>query len=502
MKQHIITFALGCMLLGGVSSCSLDYKPESSLTYNGMWDTETGARAVHTGVVSRFRDYNHTMYVLGETRADIWGGTTIESPAYIDLMRNEFSATNAPFGDWAGFYGYLHQLNDLIVNLPQVHFTNDRVKHNFMAQAYGMRAYVYYTMLRTWGDVVITDKAINGNDLENAEALRRKRNSKEEVMAQILHDIKASLDEYENSADSWKGSTYWSKAATLTLKGDVLLWKGEVMNGGKADFAEAKKALEGVKGYELVKDWKKLWGQANEDNKEFIFAFDYAKDQKSNFYSSFTSRSIDVANSVDLEGEPLAQYGFSGGNRFGPSKYTLKTLFDTENDARQWTFLLAFDNHNKHAIEDAIEGDASYRGAILRKFYGILDSDGKRKHYANVPLYRYADVVLMLAEAKNNLGENPEEEINAIRQRAIGDDYPKFVAGTKLENKKAILNERFKEFIGEGKRWWDLVRAGDGLLYDYVSTMKASEPFRIYLPLPQGMIDDDPEFVTQTEGYE
>ncbi len=110
-------------------------------------------------------------------------------------------------------------------------------------------------------------------------------------------------------------------------------------------------------------------------------------------------------------------------------------------------------------------------------------------------------MILLLAEAKTQLGEDPSAEINQIRERALGKGYTPYVNASKIENKKAILNERLKEFIGEGKRWWDLVRMGDDLVYEYVKTMDKAKPYMIYYPISSGMIADDPDNIKQTEGY-
>ncbi len=499
MKKYILAIAVAVATL---SSCNLDLKPESELSYNGIWDTEAGARSVHIGVVSKLRDYNYTLFAMGEMRSDIWGGLTIESPSAENLMRNEFSATNAPFGDWGHFYGYIHQLNDFIENAPKVQFANKAEQDNLLAQAYGMRAFVYYTMLKAWGDVIISTSPVDSEQIQNPESLRRPRDSKKKVMAQVLRDIDESLKLYANTSDKWHNSSvYWSKAASQVLKGDALLWKGEVLKGGEADFRAAKEVLSKIQGYSLVDDYMKLWGEANERNSEFIYAFDYQKNQKSNFYSSFTARSVDVLSYFDLANQSLAPYEFSGGNRYGASFSTIKTLWEDNGDARQKSFILVYAENKPHDVAKVDEKNSSFKTTILRKFFGRKDADGSRKFYANVPVYRYADVVLLLAEAKAQLGEDPSPEINKIRKRAMGAGFTPYTNGSKLENKKAILKERLKEFIGEGKRWWDLVRMGDDLVYEYVKTLDKTKPYLIYYPISRGMIAEDPDNIKQTVGY-
>ena len=108
------------------------------------------------------------------------------------------------------------------------------------------------------------------------------------------------------------------------------------------------------------------------------------------------------------------------------------------------------------------------RGVMLTKYVG--STAGTTQIYDNdFPIYRYADVLLLLAEAKTKLGEDPSAEINAIRQRAYGNTFTPHVNGDQTANMNAILNEYLREFIGEGKRWWALRRAGDSYVYANIS---------------------------------
>jgi hypothetical protein len=202
----------------------------------------------------------------------------------------------------------------------------------------------------------------------------------------------------------------------------------------------------------------------------------------------------------DDSGNSMSGYVINGASRYGPTNKTL-LLIDDVNDSRRNTFLRLYSDGAVHI--PYVADEESYQGAVLNKFLGIVDIDGSRKDYNNVPLYRYADVVLMLAEAKNNLNQDPSAEINAVRKRAYGENYGGpyiYTNGTQAANAKAILDERMKEFIGEGKRWWDLVRAGGSFLFDEVATMNPAEAYKIYYSISQSMLADDSE-LEQTEGY-
>ncbi len=493
MKKLIILLA-GVIML---NACELDLQPESQLTYNGFWESEEAVKAAHTGIMAAYRGYAGTFFQMGELRSDVWGGNTIESPYGTDLIENNISSTVVHFSNWANLYGFIHYLNDFIKNAPDVTFARPSDLDHLLGQVHGIRAHAYYTMVRAWGDVPITTEPLLEVDLVK---LKKKRSPKSEVMQLIKSDIAKSLEYFGDDNTLWLGrNVFWSKGATLALKGDVYLWSGKVLGGGNADFTEAMTALEAITGFELV-TWDKLWGQGNENNKEFIFAFDYQKDQASNFYGNFTGRAVDIRPMFDDSGNAMTGYVINGASRYGPTDKTL-LLIDDLNDARRNTFLRLYSDGAGHI--PYVAGESTYQGAVLNKFLGIVDVDNLRKDYNNVPLYRYADVLLMLAEAKNNLSQDPSLEINAVRQRAYGANYGVpyiYTNGTQAENAKAILDERMKEFIGEGKRWWDLVRAGGTFVFDEVATMNPGEAYKIYYSISQGMLADDSELI-QTEGY-
>lgn len=490
MKKLHYIFVL--LLSGLISSCELDLEPESTLTYNGFWNTEEAARAAHVGLYASFRDYHFTLWGMGEIRSDIWGGPTVESPSSVDLINQNISATNVPYANWANFYGLLHRINDFLYNIEAVEFTDQQQKQHMIGQVYGLRAYVYYTMLKTWGGVPLTTEPLIDVD---PSQLAKGRASREEVMDQIQSDIASSLAAFGDNDAFYQGKrTYWSKAASLILKGDVYIWSGNLLGGGTQDFQQAKQALEQVQqmGFSLVESYEDLWGEENENNPEFIFKLDYTQDQASNFYSGqFTGRSTEINALFDKDGNSMQDFITNGGNRYGPSDKIRTILDDPLDDRGEATFIQLY----------GVEGD--YQASVLKKFLGVTEA-GQRLSNNDVPIYRYADAVLLLAEAKNHLGEDPSAQINQIRARAYGADYDPalhaYSDGSFEENANAILEERLKEFIGEGKRWWDLRRAGPEFVYQEIENMDPSVSYKLELPITQSMLGNNP-LLEQTSGY-
>ena len=500
MKKYIYIL-LAAITLGACES-ELELSSPSQLTAAGFWDTEEGAITAHTGIYTNLRSSAGNFWLLGEVRSDIWGGRTYESPANESLIQSNITESTAPFGGWAGIYTNIHRVNDFLANVPNVTFVNEDDKNHLLGQAYGIRALYYYTLLKTWGDVPIILEPLTTVD---PSSLSKARSSEAEVMAQVKSDIAASLSAFGSSDGFFQGSKiFWSKAATLALKGDVFIWSGNLLGGGSADFTEAKTALQQIAGLgiNLENSISNLWGVSNEGNDEFIFAMQYKRDEASNIYNSLTGRSTEINAQWNDAGESMSSFVIAGANRYGQSEKTLLLLDDNDDDRKDATFIRLYIDDNGGAGY-ASYNESAYYGSIFNKFLGQVI--GTERVFENdVPVYRYADVLLLLAEAKNQLGEDPSGEINQIRARAYGDNYMPathgYTNGSKTENANAILEERYKEFIGEGKRWWDLRRAGDNFVYDNIQYISPSESHLLKLPITVDMIGRNP-LLDQTDGY-
>lgn len=177
-------------------------------------------------------------------------------------------------------------------------------------------------------------------------------------------------------------------------------------------------------------------------------------------------------------------------------------LDDNDDDRKDATFIRLYTDNNG-GVGYASYNEPAYYGSIFNKFLGKVDGT-QRIFESDVPVYRYADVLLLLAEAKNLLGEDPSGEINQIRERAYGANYNPaihaYTNSSQTDNANAILDERYKEFIGEGKRWWDLRRAGDSYVFDNISFISSSNSHLLLLPITEGMIGRNP-LLQQTAGY-
>ena len=243
---------------------------------------------------------------------------------------------------------------------------------------------------------------------------------------------------------------------------------------------------------ELTSDYAKIFDYNNKFNGELLFCLNYQKNEaENNFYSNCWCHQGDVPLHIDEETDAILNP--CSGQGIATPTPELRNAFDADDTRKAGTLFEVY------AIEE--DGSRTYNTSIVLKGKGMVEN-GKRYYMNHVILYRYADVILMRAEAKNALGMDPTEEINMIRERAYGDKFEehKFTAGSKEYNDEVILEERLKEFSFECKRWFDLVRFDK--VFDKVPSLKdkKGQDYLKWFPISLGTISVE-HLVEQNPGW-
>lgn len=503
MKATKLILTLG--LCSALASCQQqlgEVTPQTSLNQQLALTDANAAMTLYTGVYASLRTYHGTLVSLGEMRSDLWADglfTESEDAGLKQYWSHNINATNVPANNWGGFYTLIDRINTVIKLFPQAPLS-DAQRNAALAEMHGLRAYVYYTLLRTWGGVPITTEPVAA--VGSLTDLYRERSTPEAVMTLIKSDLEQSLSLFAGNNAFTTKRVYWNRAATLTLKGDVFLWSGTHLGGGSADFTTAKTALEEVKALPtlgLQANYADVFDPTKEvNNREIIFALSFEKNESvQSAYSSFLVNSTQAGTLV-LDPVPgpgvavnVAYPLVAGASRVGFSSEMLSRLSDASDTRMRATF---------RAMYRTTAGNPA-AGILLTKFIGRVDA-GLQLYDNDFPVYRFADVLLLLAEANTKLGGDPSAEINALRARAYGSGYKPVVNGSQQANLDAILEEYLREFIGEGKRWWALRRAGDAYVFKNVRSqyLPSAQAYKLVLPVSVTMLNTDPK-LTQTPGY-
>ena len=408
-----ISFSLlGLVLL--LSACSKKLEevvPQDAISKDLVLKDPDAAMTLYHGAYGLFRSYTGTFFQLGEMRSDIWvDGLFTESVdgGFQNQYRHNISTLNVPFTNWAGFYNLIYNLNNIIKVFPQTPVSQD-VKNKVLAEIHGMRAYVYYTMVRTWGPIPLNTEPIE--TIVNATDTYKPRTQPDSVMMLIKADIEKSLELFGSSNAIPSGKRVnWNRVATQVLKGDVYIWSATHMGGGNADLTTAKTALEEIKSMQgaslnLNANYAHTFDPTRKtNNPEIIFAVNYELGQATmGLFGSFLVNAIQ-ANTLSLAQAPTpsvsSAYPYvNGANRIGFNQAMITRLTSGSPDQRiSNTFRIMYSNTPPHSI----------RGSLLIKYIG--STSGTTQIYNNdFPIYRYADVLLLLAEAKAKLGESPSD---------------------------------------------------------------------------------------------
>ena len=527
MKKILYTICLAAAPLFFQACDNLDLSPIDYNASGNYWQNETQVKGFVDGLHNDLRSQLNQQYLeYGELRGEIQKtsanlcGPNSKMGNYII---NSISESLTLKSNWGGFYSKILQVNLMIEQLENgCAFLSDSKRNYYKGVAYGLRAYYYFWLYRSYGGVPLelTVKVTQGS--VSAADLYMERASAEETLNQIKTDVNASLSAFDASSDKSANYYYWSKDASLMLKGEVYLWSAKVTTddpkaphtatGSTEDLTTAKNALNQLTGYSLESDFGKLFSKSGKkNNKEVILSLYMDKDEATSglFKTYFYHPGFNGTIVVDEEGNELGQDPLNllgSALQYEEYKRTLVDSYDKADGRRAATF---FEFYRKE--------DLAF-GCNMLKFFGHSDASA---HYydADIHLYRYADAILMLAEIENALTGKCATYINQIRERAYGENWSNefaYVDGDYAANELAILKERDKEFVGEGKRWFDLLRLHDANKQPLVFAAeagyaeegmeqlpvldKATESYKILWPIESSLMGADP-LLTQTVNY-
>lgn len=496
MKTFIKNFSLSCLLVAALSiapSCTdqLELTPVSSITAAGFWVNEENANGALNGMYVRFRDEaSNNLFFWGEARSETLSYGLQASEGRERYFENSLDP-NFAGPTWLRLYTIIHDANLIIKYVPGITFTNPANKNNMLAQAYSMRAYVYFVMAKTWGGVPLVTEPTEGYD---AETTFKQRASLGEVFNLIKTDLDLALELFPNN-NLGQSKALWSKPAAQMLKGEVYLWTGKKTGGGQQDLTTALSALNeasSAAGLALLPDFDGIFRYNRKGNAEILFAVRFLDlEGGANYNNSLYIRDDEIPAGINPIAKALIGQG-GGLNRMAPSEIVRNAF--SEKDQRKDATFVSINIPNT-------SGDTSYYGSAVLKYRGFVDPSGRR-FIDDVIIYRYADLLLQIAEAKNALGQDPSQEINQVRQRAYGTSFPefRFVNGTQATNDEAILQERLLELSFEGKRWWDLIRFDKAFTKVPSLQNRANQRHLELWPISLGTISLNSK-ITQNPGY-
>lgn len=444
---------------------TLDIAPVSSISSASFFKTENDVKGANYGMYIKLRnETSFNSFALGELRGETVTSGLAGTGGYDRYYQNTVDANIAtPQITWTGYYSIVNAANLIIKYALGATFSSETSRNDYLAQAYTMRAYIYFLMTKTWGELPLKTEPLEDY---NIEAVQVARSSHAEVFNLIKADLDKALQLF--SANTFQtGRNLWSKPSANALKADVYLWTAKKLNGGAADFTKALDACTAVQTADasLLPVFSTIFDYNNKGNKEILMAVNYVTVQSVDNYFFNGWLSVTTAYVATTDPADKAAVGQFGGNNIWSPSALVRSQFTTDDQRKNATFLEVYN-------VNPTTGAKTLFGSVINKGDGTVVS-GTRFFADDIILYRLADVLLLKAEAKNALGQDPSTEINLVRQRAYGTAFAAhiFQKGTQDANDVAILKERLFELAYEGKRWWDLVRFGKA--FDLVPSLQS-----------------------------
>lgn len=411
-------------------SCNnwLESLPPNGLIREEFWQSKEDVEAVLMAAYELFASMDRTLFLQGELRGDLLFGGSNQPSRERSIAENNIYPDNN-YCDWTPYYKIINHCNEVIKNAPLVQgidntFTDFR-KQSLMAEAYFIRSLAYFYLVRIYNEVPLV---LEPSETDNSDFYIPK-STESEVLNKVVIDLK----QYREFAPSGGFSTIIenkgraSKPAFDALLADIALWRFEYDK-----VLEHVEKIENSGEIELMKggEWFQIFNPGNSIEGIFEFQFDGNLNQRNGTFG-LTQR-------------------FS--NLYFPSQKATE-MFGKENANE----LVRGENASIAKI-----GEDDF---IIWKYVGQFPDgqsfrSGNDQYSCNWIVYRYADVLLMKAEALSQTGRYAEALaiLNKIRERA--NLQPKNIVFNAAAFEDAIMEERALEFAYEGKRWFDLLRLG------------------------------------------
>jgi starch-binding outer membrane protein, SusD/RagB family len=421
-KFNIYNKLVILLLMGAVSltSCNdwLTVEPDDELIKDKFWQKTADVEGALAATYNAMRGATLKSLILGECRADLATFTGADFSNYALIAASNISPTNGAV-QWREYYSAINLANTLM-HFNKVVYEKDKTFTKKMmdgvdAEALYIRSLAYFYLVRLWKDVpLVLEPSIS--DTTN---LYLAKSTEKEVTQQIINDLLKAKDMAYTT--EFQGSSYFygraNKYSIMALLADVYLWDEQYQKS--IDYCDSI-INSGLYGLEEANTFFRIYYPGNSPV-EAIFEFQF--DDK-----------------LDNQGNPIYD--------------NLITTYGTTNvsiNAQKFSLLMHIDDARRFKTRGAVW---KYRG---KDAAGTVARSSTEKD-ANWIIHRYADVLLMKAEASIELDRF--DIANAIISETLGRAaMPYTHTNDKEILRKTLLDERAREFMLEGKRWFDVLRA-------------------------------------------
>ncbi|WP_423148491.1 RagB/SusD family nutrient uptake outer membrane protein [Rubrolithibacter danxiaensis] len=490
--KYITPYTLAATLLLSMPACKdfVELTPISTTTASNAYNTASDAEAALVGVYDSFSQeyYIWDNVIASDVISDNYyaGGDNAD---IIAIDKLDISPTNGRlFANWTQLYNAIAKANLVLEKVPAIKDPNlDARREQILGEAAFLRAYHYYQLVNLFGGVPLITAPVSSTE---PSATNIPRSTEEEVYNQIVTDLLFARDRLP---DTYPGGSAESKARATKGAANAMLAKAFAQRPAK-DYNKVLEYCNAVisspAGYELLQNFDQLWDGTHYNNAESIMEVQFDGVTEGNFGPSLLL--------------PPSKVGHTW-RKFVVPSHDLINAFDAAGDVERKDATFLFESA---PWVDEYWGNKV--GSVIPFAYKWRSAPSWAGSSNRQYLIRLADIILLKAEALNEL-DKPISEVkpvlDEIRSRA---GLPGTTAADKTQMRAAILNERRLELAQEAHRWEDLKRYGVAVqvmnnlneidLRTNTKTDYNATATDLLFPLPQQELNRNKN-LTQNPGY-
>jgi len=449
-------------------------------------------------------EYNPVNIMSDIMADDFWvgGADKTDNDKWHMMMNFETIPTKAIAGLWTVAYSGVKRCNDVILYKS---WTTDLTKENedyYTAQVLTLRAFYYNWLWKFWGNVPYYDVNLTAPYLAPQVTA-------DELYDYIMKDLEAAISlnalPMKEKSENYGRVT---KAMAYMLYAEIVMYQNDESRYPTA--LQYMKEIIGSSLYDLAPDYAGIFKETGEWNIESIYEVNYKDDNAVRSWSGpLVAGGTVLPTLISPNVWPAGTDGHNAGWGFAPVRqetYDRYANNDVRRDATCWNAQGFLDTWNaEHPDKDPLTYNKRYQdtGLFLEKYAAHTGDNADQKADAelnynnNLRIYRYSETLLNAAELlvrTNGSTADAKTYLNQVRKRAglVTELEPT------IDN---IINERHLEFVGEGKRYWDLIRTGKAATTlvpdEYGYRTNSWTPSKKYLPIPQSEMDKAQGTLTQ-----
>ena len=479
--KKILTILL--LLAGTWMSCKksfIEITPQSTVTVDNLYKTDKDFLDAVNGCYNVLQNQYQNFWVFGDLPSD---DVSEDIPNHFDHVSfDQFTVNDRQpilASTWRNYYNLINRSNTILANIEKADVSVVKNKDRYVGEAKFLRALAYFDLVRIFGDVPMITRNLT---VEESYKVGREKTDRiyDEVIIKDLQDAEVKLPAKYTGLDVGRATA----GAAKSILGKVYLTRKDFVK------AEAKLKEVTTMGYTLLQNFRDLWNySANEHHSEYIFDIEFEEGigEGSNFTHTFSPSWTALTN----------LYGIKGGTpaNDGAPTPALFAAFDSA-DTRKGisvNYGITINGVFTPIPTTSIQASKSFSTKYITP---VASSNDSR---VNWKVIRYADVLLMLAEAMNENGKTTEALpfLNQVHTRA---GLTPFSNLSQNEAREKIYLERRLELFLEGQKWFDLVRIGRALTVLQPLGMKAHMTV-FPIPLTQIQIINNKDIFPQNPGY-